>query len=559
MKTCLTISDFNVSNLNAYLLNNGDSPVIRPVEAPFGQVHQLLMNFSAPCWKENPDVVVIWVQPQGVIPSFRGVLMYDETPQQKVLEEVDEFTELLLSLKDRAGTVLVPSWVLPSYDRGLGLLDLQHDLGIRNLLMKMNLRLSEKLSSSSNCFVLNTQRWVEIAGARSFVPKSWYMGKIAFGNEIFKCAAEEIKIALRAVAGQAKKLILLDLDETLWGGIVGDLGWKNLVIGGHDPEGEALVDFQKSLKALSNRGILLGLVSKNEESIALEAIVNHPEMILRTEDFAGWRINWEDKAKNVAELVDELNLGLQSVVFIDDNPAERARVREALPEVLVPEWPRDKTLYQKALLELTCFDVPSVTAEDQERVKMYASERDRRSSMGSVSSLEDWLHTLEVKVEIEGIDNGNLARATQLLNKTNQMNLSTRRMTESELKGWAETPGNVMWSFRVSDKFSSLGLTGLLSMELDGNRARIVDFILSCRVMGRKIEETMLAIAIQHAQSIKVPEVYARYLPTQKNKPCLAFLKGSGLRFESDNNTFHWDTAMEYPPPKQIILNRLAS
>jgi FkbH-like protein len=559
MKTCLTISDFNAGNFNAYLTNSEEMPGLRVVEAPFGQVHQLLLDDTADCWAEAPDVVVVWTQPQAVIQSLGRSLMFEEVLPEKLLQEVDQFADLLLSVGGRTKSVLVPTWVLPSYDRGMGLLDFHHDIGIRNLLSRMNLRLAERLSKAPNFFVLNTQRWVEVAGSRSFTPKLWYMGKIAFGSEVFKIAAEEVKIVLRAVGGQAKKLIVLDLDDTLWGGVVGDVGTENLILGGHDPEGEALVDFQKSLKALTNRGILLGIVSKNEETTALDAIRNHPEMILKLEDFAGWRINWQDKAHNVNELVAELNLGLHSVVFIDDNPVERARVRESLPEVLVPEWPQDKTLYRKALLELSCFDTPSLTAEDRDRARMYSGERDRISLRGKVDSLEDWLHTLEINVGIEKLNEENLARAAQLLNKTSQMNLSTRRMTEAELAKWAKIPGHVLWTFRVSDKFGNLGLTGVLGMEVESPRARIVDFVLSCRVMGRKIEETMLATAIQHARSLNVPEVHAQYLPTSKNKPCLEFFKRSGLKFELDEFIFQWDTTFDFPFPQQIRLEGLIS
>ncbi|MEZ4484840.1 MAG: HAD-IIIC family phosphatase [Syntrophotaleaceae bacterium] len=174
--------------------------------------------------------------------------------------------------------------------------------------------------------------------------------------------------------------------------------------GGHDPIGEAYVDFQRELKALTARGIVLAIVSKNDEAVALEAIRRHPEMVLKENDFAGWRINWNDKARNVAELVADLNLGLQSTVFIDDNPAERARVKEQLPDVLVPEWPEDRTLYRQRLLELTCFDTPMLGSEDQQRTAMYVAERQRKEARVDVGSLHDWL-------EIDEGGAGTVARA----------------------------------------------------------------------------------------------------------------------------------------------------
>ena len=357
------------------------------------------------------------------------------------------------------------------------------------------------------------------------------MSKSPFGNALLKEAVADIKAAVSGIAGRARKLIVLDLDDTLWGGIVGEVGWEHLQLGGHDAIGEAFVDFQRALRYLQRRGILLGIVSKNEEAVALEAIAKHPDMVLRLEDFAGWRINWRDKAENVVDLVAELNLGLQSVVFIDDNPAERGRVREALPEVLVPDWPADRMLYASALLSLRCFDAPAISREDRQRTAMYAAERERRTLQSTLGSAADWLRSLEVRVQVEPLHEANLTRTAQLLNKTNQMNLSTRRLTESELLAWANQPGRVLWTFRVSDRFGDSGLVGIVSLETEGERARIVDFVLSCRVFGRAIEETMVHVAVDHARALGAHEVRAEYLPTAKNKPCLEFWQQrSGFR-----------------------------
>jgi FkbH-like protein len=447
----------------------------------------------------------------------------------------------------------MPLWVLPSYYRGYGMLDVKNDIGIANLLMRMNLRVADNMKEESSVYLLNTQKWIEDSGRNPFNPELWYMAKIPFGNDVFKQAVKDIKSALSGISGKAKKLIILDLDDTLWGGIVGDVGWENVVLGGHDPIGESFVDFQKTLRALTNRGILLGLVSKNEEPVALEAIQKHPEMVLKLEDFAGWKINWGDKAQNVLDLVSELNLGIDSVVFIDDSPVERARVREAVPEVFVPEWPQDKMQYRKALLGLRCFDTPVVSKEDLERTRMYVSERQRKSLKEQAGSLDQWYRTLETKVTVEELGDVNLSRAAQLLNKTNQMNLSTRRMTEAEFVSWGHKEGRKLWVFRVSDKFGDAGLTGIISLEKEGKAGKITDFVLSCRVMGRKIEETMLHTLIAYARSLELEEVYARYMPTAKNRPCLRFFQNSG--FENvDDSVFRWNLGMDYPKPEHIEL-----
>jgi FkbH-like protein len=254
------------------------------------------------------------------------------------------------------------------------------------------------------------------------------------------------------------------------------------------------------------------------------------------------------------DLVSDLNLGLQSAVFIDDNPVERARVSQALPEVFVPDWPQDKMLYKSALLDLRCFDTPSISQEDTQKTHLYSSERQRRDLKSQVGSLDEWLKSLKIAVKVEALNGINLSRTAQLLNKTNQMNLTTRRMTESELAAWAGQENHKLWTFRVADKFGDAGLTGIASLEVDDKIGRIVDFVLSCRVMGRKVEETMLHTVINYARAAGLAEVQARYIPTPKNKPCLSFFQVSGLAANGDN-IFRWKLDREYPAPQQIEIS----
>lgn len=550
----LAISDFNMANFSGYINNDQDSPVVNMTVAPFGQVTQTLMDDKLECWNRKYDFAIIWTLPQNIILSFNDVFNYKNTSMENILKEVEEFASLILQMKEKFNFIFVPTWVTPHFYRGFGMIDMKHGFGVSNILMHMNLRLSENLHTASNIYLFNTEKWIANAGRKSFNPKLWYTAKIPFGNEVFKDSVKDIKASLRGLRGEAKKLVVVDLDDTLWGGIVGDVGWENIHLGGHDPIGEAYVDFQKSLKSLTNRGIVLGIVSKNEESVALEAINNHPEMILQAEDFAGWRINWHDKAQNIIDLAADLNLGIQSIVFIDDNPVERARVQEALPEVLVPEWPEDIMLYNEALHSLCCFDTPSISEEDLERSKMYKVEQQRTILKKQAASLDEWLMTLEIKVKIEELNRANLARTTQLFNKTNQINLSTRRMTETELVHWAEEDGHKVWTFRVADKFGDLGLTGIISFEVEGNKGRIVDFILSCRAMGRKVEQTMISTAFQHAKSIGLDSIYAKYIPTSKNKPCLEFLHSSMLIYDEKYDHFQWSMINDYSMPEQVAI-----
>ena len=543
----------NFANL---LKNDVQFPLIHTVASPFSQVMPTLMEEDSEWWKSNPHVVIVWTRPEDVCASFSCVLKHEEADIDLILEEVDKFTSLLLNIRNRARIILVPTWVAPTYYHNMmGILDMKAGVGLANTLMRMNIRLADNLTKEPNIYLLNTHKWVELTGKRAFNPKLWYMGKIAFGNDVFVEAVRDIKSTLRGILGRSKKLIILDLDDTLWGGIVGDVGWENIKLGGHDYLGEAYRDFQLALKSLSNRGILLGVVSKNDEKIALEAIKRHPEMVLHIEDFAGIRINWNDKAQNIVELVSELNLGFDTVVFIDDNPVERNRVRDALPEIFVPEWPEDKTIYKSTLFQLSCFDTAFISKEDIERTKMYVSDRIRKDLKGKISSLDEWLKSLNTVVKVEPLNESNLKRATQLFNKTNQINLTTRRMTDTELMRWAHQEGNKLWTFSVSDKFGSSGLTGLTSLSYKDHKGQIVDFVLSCRVMGRKIEETMLYTIISYSKSVGLEEIIAEYIQTPKNKPCLEFWRRSGFGMLSNSdNIFMWNLKDIYPFPESIQI-----
>jgi FkbH-like protein len=545
------ISDFNLETLGHYLANGSAPPDLSVSVAPFGQVVPALLQ---PAHAEANDFALVWTSAEKIVPTFANALNNVPAPEDRILAEIHQFAECLRESQKHFRAVFVVSWTVPLHQRGNAILSLKGQ-GLRKLLLKMNLKLAEELENCPSIYLLDGQRWMEMVGKNSYSPKLWYLTKTPFHADVFRRAAADVKSAISAVLGASKKLVIVDLDDTLWGGVVGDLGWQNLRLGGHDYLGEAYLDFQRALKGLRNRGILLAIVSKNEESVALEALAKHPEMVLRLDDFAAYRINWNDKAANIAELAVELNLGLNSAVFIDDNPVERARVREALPEVCVPEWPDDKTLFASQLLELDCFDSAYTTPEDISRHNMYAAEKRRQLSGKEVSSAEEWLRSLDTEITVQELGDADRVRVVQLMNKTNQMNLSTRRVTEQELQVWLEAGNRKLWAFRVKDKFGDSGLTGILSLDLESDIAYITDFVLSCRVMGRNVEKAIVAFAVQYCSGVGLKELRAKYLPTSKNKPCLKFWLSSGFLFDETRNRFTWLLSEPYPFPDGIKIH----
>jgi FkbH-like protein len=548
-RNVLVVSDFNAELASRYISADRSLPKCSAASAPYGQLFQVLSGNST----DDPGrVALIWTRAEAVIPELANLLGGQRVSASRLDGEVDGFAETIRNFARSCGYVFVASWV-PTYDdRGLGLLNWSNE-GAAYHLARMNTRLSEALADTTGVFMLDSQRWIE-ASDHPRDRKSWLLAKCPFTEKVFKAAAADVKSALRTALGMNRKLVLVDLDNTMWGGVVGDDGWENLRLGGHDHVGEAFCEFQQALMTLMNRGIAVGVVSKNDEAVALEAITKHPEMVIRLPNLVGWRINWQDKAQNIVELVGELNLGLQSTVFIDDSPTERGRIREALPEVFVPDWPADPAKYAEALRQLDCFDRLSVTSEDRGRTQMYVADRERRGSLTVASSIGDWLNSLDIRVQAAPASAENLKRIVQLLNKTNQMNMSTRRTSEKELLKWlADRAGRNLLAVTVTDRFGDLGLTGVVSWEQAGSTLEIVDYVLSCRAMGRQIEQLMVHLAVQAAAKAQCDTVIARFLPTAKNRPCLEFWQGSGFA-NTGQDVFAWKTAKDYPKPAFIAL-----
>jgi FkbH-like protein len=528
----LIISDFNVQNLVALMNNTGAADGLRAEAAAYGQVMQTLLSPDAGAWGSH-NAAIVWTSPAAISNAYRIAVEGEALDAQKLSAEVSGFAGALRQIPSRIQQIFVPTWVplQPGEDRR-GSLDMDCEYGIARALMRMNLELNDALRSDKRVRMFNAARWIAKLGEAAYSPKLWYLSKTPFSVALFREAAADFMAAARALSGKSRKLLILDLDDTLWGGIVGETGWRGLKLGGHDPAGEAYRDFQTALLSLRRRGVLLGIVSKNEEGAALEAIREHPEMALALDDFAGWRINWNDKAQNIIDLIADLNLGRDAAVFIDDNPIERARVREAVPGLLAPEWPKHPIDFPAALRRLDCFDVAAVTTEDRDRTSSYVSERQRKEEQAAASSLDEWLKTLDIRIEVEPLTAANLERAAQLFNKTNQMNLRTRRMSAAELEQWANRRDNALLTFRASDKFGDYGLVGIggVAVNRTARVAMIEDFLLSCRAMGRGVEETMLFALAAVGAGSGAGEMTAQYIETPRNKPCLRFFESCRAR-----------------------------
>lgn len=361
--------------------------------------------------------------------------------------------------------------------------------------------------------------------------KYWFISQMSLNPRLSKEFLVWFQQKLNQIALKRKKCLVLDLDNTLWGGVLGEEGVQGIQIGGDYP-GKAFHLFQEALKELTRLGVMLAICSKNNEADVWEAFEKNPFMVLRQDDFVAWRIDWNDKAANIRELAEELNVGLDSLVFVDDNPSERELVRQTLPMVAVPEFP-EQPYGLIPFFRDVCdryFRVFSITAEDREKTAQYRANAKRAQSRQAFTDLRSFLESLSIHMDIMPADDFNIPRIAQLTQKTNQFNLTTRRYTEPEVRNCLASGWNIR-CLQVSDRFGDSGIVGCVF--LHGNE--IDTLLLSCRVLGKGIEEAFLKYVLQRLRDQGVRSVTARYIPTAKNGMARDFYEKCGFQVVSES------------------------
>ena len=348
----------------------------------------------------------------------------------------------------------------------------------------------------------------------------WMQAKMEIAPQAAPLYGDMVARIVAAQRGLSKKCLVLDLDNTLWGGVIGDDGVEGIVLGEGNAVGEAHLALQRYALQLKARGVILAVCSKNDAAVAEAAFRDHPEMLLKRADFAAFVANWEDKAANLPAIARQLNIGLDSLVFVDDNPAERARVRESLLMVAVPELPDDATYYVRCIANAGYFEAVSFTIDDQERAAQYAANAEREAMLGASENMDAFLHGLGMSVVFGPVRPVDLSRVTQLINKTNQFNPTTRRYTAEEMEAIATSPEMVSLRFRLLDRFGDNGLISVLILRPDPGQEDVMEidtWVMSCRVFGRELEFEAMNIAVEAARSRGVRAFRASYIPTKKN------------------------------------------
>ncbi len=349
-------------------------------------------------------------------------------------------------------------------------------------------------------------------------PGLWHRAKQEISHTAAPMYGDLVGRWVAAKQGRSFKCLVLDLDNTIWGGVIGDDGMDGIELGQGSPLGEAYVAFQDYARELSRRGVILAVCSKNDEANAAEPFEKHPEMVLRRGDIASFVANWSDKAGNIRTIAEELNIGLESLVFIDDNPFERNLVRQELPMVAVPEVSDDPTTYPVALADAGYFEGLAVTDEDRERTSQYHGNRARDALKASATDLPAYLRGLEMELIVKGFDRVGLQRIVQLINKSNQFNLTTRRYTDEDVIAVMADPDAFGLQLRLLDRFGDNGVIAIIIGRLQPNKDLLIDtWLMSCRVLGRQVEPTTLNLIARQAARLGARRLVGEYIPTKKN------------------------------------------
>jgi FkbH-like protein len=452
----------------------------------------------------------------------------------QVEEEVARLVELFAAAARgiRAQTNAMILWhglESPLYP-ALGIQDAQLPLGQAAVVTKLNEGLRQALSQVDNAYLVSMQSCLARIGARQFYDvRYWHLARSPYSRQgLAEIAREDFKY-LRALKGRARKCLVLDCDNTLWGGIVGEDGLEGIKLGGSHP-GSAFLEFQREVLSLHRRGVILAVCSKNNEADVAEVFDRHPDMILRREHIAAWRVNWRDKGSNLREIATELNIGIESLVFVDDSEFEINLVRTVAPEVQVLQLPHARPSdYRWILAACGAFDLPHLTEEDRNRGALYQAETTRHRELAQSTDLESYCRSLEIKLLIGRADAMSIPRIAQQTQKTNQFNLTTRRYSDADIRSFAEDDDHEVLWLRVSDKFGDMGIVGSCVMRYAGDRAIIDTLLLSCRALGRGIESRFLEESMHLARRHGARHILGQYIPTGKNGQVAEFYACQGF------------------------------
>lgn len=522
--------------------------------APFGQLEQQVLAPESELYAAKPDVVVLAVRLEDVTPELADgfAALSAEAVEQAIDAHVGRIAQLVRGVRERASSHILV-WNQPALSRmTLGVADASTAPSQSDAIAEINRRLATAVRGVSGAYVFDAARLAAEVGLGMWHDaKLQHLGRIPIGAKAQVAIGERLARYLHALVRPTRKCLVLDLDNTLWGGVLGEDGIGGIKLGEESP-GNAFKTFQRQVRSYRDRGIILALASKNNLADVVEAFEKHEDMVLRLDDFAARQVHWNDKAQSLAAIAEELNIGTDSLVFFDDNPVEREWVKSRMPEVLVVDVPTDALRYGAALEASGAFDQLVVTGDDRKRARTYQQQAQRKDLEAKAGSVDDFLRALEMRVTLGDVDASTIPRVSQLLGKTNQFNVTTRRHTEADLQRMLANGAIGLW-MRIEDRFGDNGLVGVaIALERDPGTWILDSFIMSCRVLGRKAELALLSEVTQRVVARGARVLLGEFIPTKKNAPAAGFFASAGFVAEPEGaGRFRLDLsggAMPSPP-----------
>ena len=551
------LRSFTIETLIPFLMSlariHGIELIVRVGE--FDSYSQEIIDPNSWLYEFDPQIIILAVQTRDLAPHlWEGTIDTSvEASEFHAQEYVSQFKTLLNLLRSRcAASVIVQNLELP-IDLSAGIMDARQSPSQSEIIRSINRALNSEALNYDGVYILDYDGLVARHGRTRWTDeKKWLANRAPVSSECLIHLAREYLKFIVPLCGRQAKVLVVDLDNTLWGGVIGEDGVDGIKIGREYP-GAFYLALQRTILDIAGRGVLLAICSKNNQADALGVLENHGEMLLRPKHFAAMRINWNDKARNLREIAMEINVGLDTIAFLDDNPAERQQVKLAVPEIIVIDLPEDPAGYATALRASSAFERLSITSEDRERGKYYFEQHERRRLETSAVSMEDFYWSLRMRTEIVDVTSATLSRIAQLTQKTNQLNTTTRRYTENDILGMSRDPAWNLFGMRIVDKFGDNGIVGAIFMKTVGEAADIDTFLLSCRVIGRTVETAMLSRACDIATRRGCRRLSGWFLPTERNAPAAKIYSDHGFTMtaRTENATF-WqldlsERSIEFP------------
>lgn len=535
------VSSFSIEFIHDSLIAYGfvNGLRIEIYQPGFGQINQAMLDPSSALYAFAPDVTILAIEGEDWLPEIYTSFMDADASATDLGAVVARFRQQLAALVTsfRASTsspLLVHNLVQPRLRRA-GIADLRLGNGQAKFVADANRAIVEELADVVDVHMVDYAAMVAHFGVQHWYDSRMRLyAKAPIANGMLGNLALEYMKYFRALGGLTKKCLVLDLDNTLWGGVVGEDGAEGIQLGANYP-GSAFVEFQRVVLDLYRRGVILAIASKNNPADVDAVFINHKFMLLRKEYFAEVQIHWEPKSESLKRIAKQLSIGLEHMVFADDNPAECEQVRRELPMLTVIHLPSQPELYADALCAEGLFDTLALSDEDRRRGQLYQQRAQAQTMLSASSNLEDYYRDLAMELTIARVDQVSLARAAQLTQKTNQFNLTTIRYSEAELAKRVADPDWIAITVGVRDRFGDNGIVGVMMARADGEGLDIDTFLLSCRVIGRAVESAMLAHLCDAAQARGLKKLYGKVVPTDKNVPSRDLFDKHGFSKQSED------------------------